>query len=167
MKIHMKNVSINLELDEFLTILEEDAFEDLLVMIVDLDETVGNEGYEEAINKHASLIKPPPTLPRDLKARPYTDEEIDAMYDEMEEEEVAMEQYGAQDKEAVLSMISEMFDGDTNFGIAIYEIPDDPGADYAIDYEGYPHYDGDGMMLFSEEDFKVNRIVNRFIGLVE
>lgn len=156
MKIHLNNVSINLELSEFMEILEANAFDELLVMIIELD-----EAYLPAPKLD---VKKNPAPPQDLMI--FEDDlDIDFLYDEHDCDHDHEMEFDPDDKQGVLDLIADMLEGNGDFEISIYQV--EPGMDLDIDEDFYPSYDMSGAYYYSDEDERVNRIVNRFRGLVE
>lgn len=138
MKIYKNNANITLSLDEFLDLLEEDALEDVFIMLMDLDETgsinpnnlysndvtyeyyyVDSEDFDELLNGLG---------------------DIDYMFDEED-------MYAMSDEE--LDMVFGVHDS--------YEDFDEIDPDYAGEMGSLAD-----ELLMSNEDLRIRRIVNRF-----
>lgn len=161
MKIYRNNIHIDLDLDEFLTILETQTFEDLLLLIMELD------------NKAATQPPAPPAPKISFLDTTKLDEKEMLLRDinELEQELDGVEY--VDDMEEIMNIFADILSGGGDIEIEYYEV-DGEGLDelgiaysYSIDGSGHLFYDPIEDYSLSTEDKKVRRILNRYRDLVE
>lgn len=149
MKIYKNNSYVKLELDEFLGLLEEDALDEIIYMVQDLDATGSINGeyggdYSGALDDYTGDIED--ILNGDYPAVVYYQDGID------------------------ITDLMEMFPNDTEF----YPVSENDEMFQSMLYD-FPGYE-DGMiagetlmdnLLLSNEDLRVRKIVKRFNHLLD
>jgi hypothetical protein len=137
MKIQKNDVTVNMNLDEFLNVLEANLFDELLLLIMELD-----------VNEVPKTVKKPSKIP--------APKEVNGEYEE----------YIVDNIEDLIGLLQEAMDNGEEIEVMSVEEYEEMLDDEEIDYYESKHntYAGEPLTL---EDYKVHRIVDRYRYLIE